>query len=109
MNQNRQKSDILKLTRGESTRSKMGSRAVPHRLRKDESKRFELAIKKGFLELYESDRPNLLNVYKKWCEAEKKEPVFIVHDLNESTLFYGQKKQRFSSRKEAKIAAKLMV
>jgi hypothetical protein len=73
------KDDVDRLSRGKPTRSKSGSRQIPHRLTKKERFLFAAAQRQGFLKVPLSGiRPNLLNVYQLWCEAVGKE--FIVVD-----------------------------
>ncbi len=68
------KDDIDKLSRGLPTRSKIGSRAVAHRLTQKERILFEAAKRQGFLKLpLSGSRANLENIYRLWCEAESRE------------------------------------
>lgn len=65
------KDDIEKLSRGKSTKSKIGSRRIGHRLTQKERLLFEAAQRQGFLKIpVTGSRPNVLNVYKLWCQAE---------------------------------------
>jgi len=65
------KDDVERLSRGKSTRSKIGSRQVPHRLSQKERILFEAAQRQGFLKVPAVGiRPNILNIYKLWCDAE---------------------------------------
>ena len=67
------KDDVDKLSRGLPTRSRRGSRAVGHRLTQKERILFEAAQRQGFLKLPVSGlRPNVVNVYRLWCEAESR-------------------------------------
>jgi len=69
--------DVDALSRGKSSRSKEGSRDLPHRLTQVERIKLEVAKKRGFLKLpLKTPRDNLINVYKLWCQAVGKE--FIV-------------------------------
>jgi hypothetical protein len=71
--------DVERLSRGESSRSRQGSRAIPHRLTKDERQKFEAAKRRGYLKLpLRTPRDNLLNIYKLWCEATGRD--FIVQE-----------------------------
>ncbi len=65
------KNDIEKLSRGQPTRSKIGSRRIGHRLTQKERILFEAAKRNGFLKLPLSGaRANVSNIYKLWCQAE---------------------------------------
>ena len=70
------KDDVARLSRGKSTRARIGSRRTPHRLTQKERILFEAAQRQGFLKVpIAGIRPNVLNVYRLWCEAEKREFV----------------------------------
>lgn len=70
------KDDIEKLSRGLPTRSKMGSRRIGHRLTQKERLLFEAAQRQGFLKIpVTGSRPNVLNIYKLWCQAEGRECI----------------------------------
>ncbi|MCP9908068.1 hypothetical protein KBY72_12905 [Cyanobium sp. BA5m-21] len=72
------KDDIERLSRGKSTRSRIGSRQIPHRLTKKERILFEAAQRQGFLKVPVAGiRPNVLNIYKLWCDAEGKDCVVV--------------------------------
>ena len=63
--------DVERLSRGQPTRAKIGSRSVGHRLTQKERILFEAAQRNGFLKVPVTGiRPNVLNVYRLWCEAE---------------------------------------
>jgi hypothetical protein len=65
------KDDVNRLSRGKPTRAKIGSRRIGHRLTQKERLLFEAATRQGFLKLPVTGiRPNVLNVYRLWCEAE---------------------------------------
>ena len=65
------KDDVERLSRGQPTRAKIGSRSVGHRLTQKERILFEAAQRNGFLKVPVTGiRPNVLNVYRLWCEAE---------------------------------------
>ncbi len=65
------KDDVDRLSRGKPTRAKIGSRRIGHRLTQKERLLFEAATRQGFLKLpITGIRPNVLNVYRLWCEAE---------------------------------------
>ena len=62
--------DIEKLSRGESTRGKIGNRGVGHRLTQKERILFEAAKRNGFLKIPVTGiRKNVINIYKLWCQA----------------------------------------
>lgn len=65
------KDDVNKLSRGKPTRARIGSRQIPHRLTQKERILFEAAQRQGFLKIpLTGIRPNVLNIYKLWCEAQ---------------------------------------
>jgi hypothetical protein len=65
-----QKDDVERLSRGLPTKARVGSRAVGHRLTEKERILFEAAKRHGFLKIPVGGlRPNVANVYRKWCEA----------------------------------------
>ena len=65
------KDDEERLSRGLSTRAKIGSRRIGHRLTQKERALFEAAKRRGFLKIpITGVRPNLVNVYRLWCAAE---------------------------------------
>lgn len=71
------KDDVERLSRGQATRMKIGSRRIGHRLTQKERLLFEAAQRQGFLKIpVTGARPNVFNVYRLWCEAEGRE--FIV-------------------------------
>lgn len=75
------KDDVEKLSRGEATRSKAGSRGVGHRLSVRERALLEAAKKQGFLKIPLSGaRENVRNVYRKWCEATGETAVILEPD-----------------------------
>jgi hypothetical protein len=64
------KDEVDKLSRGLSTRNKVGSRNVGHRLTVKERILFEAAKRQGFLKIPAVGlRENVSNIYRKWCEA----------------------------------------
>ncbi|MCX6919630.1 MAG: hypothetical protein NTX41_10075 [Verrucomicrobia bacterium] len=87
------KNDIERLSRGESTRGKIGNRGVGHRLTQKErilfeaagvghrltqKERilFEAAKRQGFLKIPVTGiRKNVLNVYRLWCQATDRDFV----------------------------------
>lgn len=68
------KNDIERLSRGESTRGKIGQRGVGHRLTQKERILFEAAKRQGFLKIPVTGiRKNVLNIYRLWCQATDRE------------------------------------
>lgn len=71
------KDDIERLSRGLPTRSRVGSRAVGHRLTDKERCLFEAAKRQGFLKIPVTGlRDNLVNCYRLWCGVEGR--VFVM-------------------------------
>ncbi len=65
------KNDIERLTRGKSTRAKIGNRNIGHRLTQKERILFQAAKRQGFLKVpINGIRENVLNIYRLWCQAE---------------------------------------
>ena len=63
--------DIVSLTKGKPTRSRIGSRGEGHRLTVKEKKLLQLAQKRGYLAIpYAGLRENVINVFTKWCDAK---------------------------------------
>jgi hypothetical protein len=72
------KDDVERLTRGLPTKSKIGSRRIGHRLTQKERLLFEAAQRQGFLKIpVTGSRPNVINVYKLWCQAEGREFIVV--------------------------------
>jgi len=68
--------DIERLSRGESTRGKIGNRGVAHRLTQKERILFEAAKRQGFLKIPVTGiRKNVINIYRLWCQASAREFV----------------------------------
>ena len=68
------KNDIERLSRGESTRGKIGNRGVGHRLTQKERILFEAAKRNGFLKIPVTGiRKNVINIYRLWCQASSRE------------------------------------
>jgi hypothetical protein len=71
-----EKDDVERLSRGQATRAKIGSRRIGHRLTQKERLLFEAAQRQGFLKIPVTGiRSNVVNVYRLWCEAEGRELV----------------------------------
>lgn len=63
--------DIERLSRGQATRAKLGSRRIGHRLTHKERQLFEAAKRHGFLKVpLVGIRPNVTNIYRLWCNME---------------------------------------
>ncbi len=70
------KDDVERLSHGKPTRAKIGSRRVGHRLTQKERILFEAAQRQGFIKIPVTGiRPNVLNIYRLWCEAEGRDFV----------------------------------
>ncbi len=70
------KDDVERLSRGQPTRAKIGSRRIGHRLLQKERKLFEAAQRQGFLKIPVTGiRPNVINIYRLWCAAEGRDFV----------------------------------
>jgi hypothetical protein len=68
------KDDVERLSRGDSTRAKIGNRGVGHRLTQKERILFEAAKRHGFLKIPSGGiRKNVLNIYRLWCLAAGRE------------------------------------
>jgi hypothetical protein len=71
--------DVQALSKGQRSKSKSGSRRIPHRLTKEERVKFEVAKKRGYLKIpLNAPRQNLINVYRLWCEVTGRE--FVLND-----------------------------
>lgn len=88
--------EVLKLTKGKATRSKIGSRAVPHRLTISERKKFEVAIQRGFLISKESDRENIKNCFIDYKRAEGFDPI-VIENNNDFPFEYSKTIQRIEA------------
>ncbi len=70
------KNDVERLSRGESTRGRIGNRGVGHRLTQKERILFEAAKRQGFLKIPVAGiRKNVVNIYRLWCQASDREFV----------------------------------
>jgi hypothetical protein len=68
------KDDVERLSRGQPTKAKIGSRRIGHRLTQKERLLFEAAQRQGFLKIPVCGiRPNVVNIYRLWCAAEGRE------------------------------------
>jgi hypothetical protein len=65
------KDDVERLSRGQATRAKIGSRRIGHRLTRKERALFDAARRRGFLKIPVTGiRANVVNIYRLWCAAE---------------------------------------
>lgn len=70
------KDDVERLSHGQPTRAKIGSRQIGHRLTQKERQLFSAAQRQGFLKIPVAGiRPNVLNIYRLWCAAEGREYI----------------------------------
>ena len=61
---------VERLTKGKKSGRNIGSRAVPHRLTKDEQRIFSKSIREGFLQVHSHQRSNLSNIWEIYCQAK---------------------------------------
>lgn len=74
------KDDVARLSRGRPTKSRVGSRAIRHRLNQDELKMLAVAKKVGYLKIpVRRVRQALINTYLMWCEATGIDPIIKEH------------------------------
>ena len=72
------KDDVQSLSRGHSSRSKCGSKHIPHRLTQRERIKFQVAQKRGFLKMpINHTRDNLINIYRLWCESTGQKCIIV--------------------------------
>lgn len=70
------KDDVERLSRGKPTRARIGNRRIGHRLTQKERLLLEAAKRQGFLKIPVTGiRPNVVNVYRLWCAAEKRDCI----------------------------------
>jgi hypothetical protein len=79
--------DVYKLTKGKSTKNKIGSRSIPNRLTKAETEKLDIAIKRGFLVVTKETRINLINIYFSLCGVEKKACIFFTPEKEKVEIF----------------------
>jgi hypothetical protein len=81
--------DVERISRGKSSKAKMGSRQVPHRLSAEERKAYDLAKKKGYLVVRVlSRRYPLVNTYRNFCDASNCPCIFIEQVLVSEILIF---------------------
>ena len=76
--------DVDRISWGRNAKKKgTGSRGVPHRLNDDERSLYDIARRKGFVEIggsgwrrQRSDAP-LVNTYRSWCDAREQPAVYL--------------------------------
>jgi hypothetical protein len=86
-----EKDDVERLSRGQPTRAKIGSRRIGHRLTQKERLLFEAAKRQGFLKIPVSGiRPNVCNVYRLWCAAEGRDYILKAAPPREVRFWFGQ-------------------
>jgi hypothetical protein len=78
-------SDVERISWGKPAKKKgTGSRGVPHRLNEEERKQFDMAIRKGFLQIHGSGWRKqrrgspILNSWRNWCDA-RCNPSIVLH------------------------------
>lgn len=69
---------IDRLSRGKKSGANIGSRKVGHHLHDFEREIYERSLKKGFLEVDERSRANLVNLWDKVCVAKGWKHVVVV-------------------------------
>lgn len=71
--------EIIRLTLGKPTKSRIGSRHTPSRLTQKERKQLDAALKKDILVInpYKKPRINLINIFSRMQEARGKEVKII--------------------------------
>ena len=97
--------DVARLTRDKPSKSRVGSRQIRHRLRRDELQRLSVARARGFLLLTPNTRDALRNEWHLDCIARKRPCIFVERaalDLiltgeHDSTILY----QRLTSFAQA--------
>jgi len=80
------KDSITHISRGKSSRNRIGSVLVPHRLRKEERTLLKRAMRYGYLEHHQWSRVNTINIYSKLCTAHGLIPIFCFHDDEKSKV-----------------------
>lgn len=69
---------VDRLSRGKKSGANIGSRKVGHHLHDFEREIYERSLKKGFLEVDERSRENLINVWDKVCIAKEWKHVVVI-------------------------------
>lgn len=73
--------DVENLSRGRPTKSKIGSRSVPHRLTKTERGQFERAKNRGYMTIKPNQRQNLGNIWFDWCDVNNIPCIILNQDI----------------------------
>ncbi len=101
---------IENLTKGKKSGVKIGSRNVPHRLKKHEQEKFSLAIKRKFLVVDFDSRENLINIWKKYCSVKSWNYVVVEKTQTDRTYVIQKNgKMTFDNRKEAVSFARSII
>jgi len=77
-NQKIKMEQVDRLSRGKKSGAHIGSRNVGHHLHQFEREVYERSLKKGFLEVDERSRANLVNLWDKVCVAKSWKHVVVV-------------------------------
>ena len=94
--------DVERLSRGQRTAKRIGSRAVGHHLSRFERNQYDLANKHGFMTLNNRSRENLWNIWQKACLARGWPCVILSKKLGQNlgqvfqegeVVFQGELKQ----------------
>ncbi|MEM8563695.1 MAG: hypothetical protein AAGF57_15770 [Pseudomonadota bacterium] len=94
---------IERLTKGKRSGINIGSRAVPHHLHQHEQKQFSAAIKRRFLIIHDRVRPNLLNIWEKYCTARQWPFLVLLRRRDGSAVVMQSKTETaFSDPKKAR-------
>ncbi len=100
--------DLISISKGKASIRKIGSRKVPHRLRQNEKIKFELALKKGFLDIDFKTRDNVINLYEKYCYDKKIEMIVLYKDLEGKYRLQVYKISSYLDKKTIKYTKKLI-
>jgi hypothetical protein len=73
--------DILRLSRGKKTKNRIGSRRIAHRLNKTEQEKFEVAIRKGYLQI-RGMRTALRNTFCEYQNALGLPGIILEHGVD---------------------------
>lgn len=100
--------DIEHISRGKSSKNKIGSRAVPHRLTQKERIWFECAKKAKYLSMNKTLRLNVIHIYQKYCIATERQCIVYIKHTNDQIRKYEVQSGRYSiifegERSQAKI------
>lgn len=71
---------IKRLSKGKSTKSKIGSRAIGHRLTNIEQKKLDLALQRGYLVFHKNDRANIRNIFELNQTQKGFDPIVVESD-----------------------------